>query len=157
MIPRRGPAVNHLSPGPLAGACDQRSRQSFVAPVLHRTFTAGASEENPTPDFYIGSLLRPLQLENHVYGRLQASHREDLAVPAHGYLLLTDLQALHSLGILVHDTHGGDFMAGNRLVDFSRAWTAPHPALVGRMERGLRELLRAEMQLLMDWYHELVR
>ncbi|KAL1883329.1 hypothetical protein Daus18300_000387 [Diaporthe australafricana] len=39
-----------------------------------------------------------------------------------------DLDALHSLGILVRDIHYANYLRG-KLVDFSRAWTMYHPSL----------------------------
>lgn len=129
--------------------------------------------------------------ECRAYGRLKQENREDLAVRAHGYLLLTpqqeaevtqltggvpysatdksrlnganhwgrleehrylpiraivkdiasnhepfaptqlpkmweDLETLHKLGILVRDINVFNYLEG-KLVNFSRAWTTPHP------------------------------
>lgn len=125
----------------------------------------------------------PFNCECRAYGRLRQEHREDLAVRAHGYLLLDsrqeaeltqrglhceldednpwcrdehnrstplraivkdlvdgddpftasqvpdmweDLENLHRLGILVHDIRVLNYLGG-KPVDFSRAWTTPHP------------------------------
>ena len=140
-----------------------------------------------------------------MYGRLQQESREDIAVRAHGYLMLTreqelevgsrsgpinsgdeddddddyfcrsdeplvsdrpvhaivkdlitgqdpfgpdqvgdlwkDLQDLHRLGIMVRDIKIGNYLGG-KLVDFSRAWTVPHPIL----EHIYTNLLDEEMQ-----------
>ncbi len=40
-----------------------------------------------------------------------------------------DLQVLHSLGIFVGDTHGGNYLGG-KLVGFSRSWPMYHLAVV---------------------------
>ncbi|SPQ27553.1 febd0a39-ca67-42db-b811-ab1929376945 [Thermothielavioides terrestris] len=152
------------------------------------------------PQLYV-DYFDPFNCECRAYGRLKEAKREDLAVKAHGYLLLTpqqeielerrvtaidpdplpdanaseltghnfwtrheqhrglpvraivkdfvpgdrltsaqvramwpDLQELHSLGILVGDTHGGNYLGG-KLVDFSRSLTMYHP--------GLHYILRA--------------
>ncbi|KAH6623928.1 kinetochore Sim4 complex subunit FTA2-domain-containing protein [Chaetomium tenue] len=41
----------------------------------------------------------------------------------------SDLEALHAVGILVHDVHAYNYIGG-KLIDFSRAWTTPHPGYV---------------------------
>ncbi|KAL2148971.1 hypothetical protein VTH82DRAFT_1657 [Thermothelomyces myriococcoides] len=64
-----------------------------------------------------------------------------------------DLQTLHSLGILVGDAHGGNYLNG-KLVDFSRSWTMYHPALDQISARKLRSLMISEMQKLLDYYYE---
>ncbi|KAL2192230.1 kinetochore Sim4 complex subunit FTA2-domain-containing protein [Corynascus similis CBS 632.67] len=162
----------------------------------------------------------PFNCECRAYGRLKEEKREDLAVRALGYLLLTpqqeidlarrvgarstpppsantaaldgdnfwkrheqhrelpvraivkdlvaskdpnpaqaprmwaDLQALHSLGIFVNDTHGGNYLNG-KLVDFSRSWTMYHPALDQIGARKLRSLMLNELQHLLDYYYDL--
>ncbi|KAH6619605.1 kinetochore Sim4 complex subunit FTA2-domain-containing protein [Chaetomium sp. MPI-SDFR-AT-0129] len=150
--------------------------------------------------------------ECRAYGRLKEANREDLAVKALGYLLLTpqqeayiaskvtgdeldrnnfwgrdeqhrnlpvraivkelvsdewptanqvqgmwpDLQAIHSLGIFVGDTHGGNYLGG-KLVDFSRAWTMYHPALIPTQNRSreLQGLMLEELQKLQENYYDL--
>ncbi|KAK3896735.1 hypothetical protein C8A05DRAFT_39719 [Staphylotrichum tortipilum] len=62
-----------------------------------------------------------------------------------------DLQALHSLGIFVRDTHAGNYM-GAKLVDFSRAWTMYHPAMDQIAARTAQELLLGEVQKLIEAY-----
>ncbi len=159
---------------------------------------AGAGELNyalVSPQHYL-DFYDPFNCECRAYGRLLAEQRTDLAVRAHGYLLLTpdqeaeittavssepyipdidrpilngrgvwarqeenrylpihailkdlvpddtepftpdqmdgmwrDLQDLHRLGILVRDVRVGNYLGG-KLIDFSRAWTAPHPRFV---------------------------
>ena len=74
--------------------------------------------------------------------------------PAHCRDMWADLQVLHSLGILVQDTHGGNYMDG-KLVDFSRAWTMCHPSMDPARAGALRGLLLRELQLLLDHYYEL--
>ncbi|KAH6637092.1 kinetochore Sim4 complex subunit FTA2-domain-containing protein [Chaetomium tenue] len=176
----------------------------------------------------------PFNCECRVYGRLKDEKREDLAVKALGYLLLTpqqeahlafkvtgelgdlpdanvgelygnnfwgryeqhrelpvraivkelvsqkwptanevqgmwpDLQAIHSLGIFVGDTHGGNYLGG-KLVDFSRALTMYHPALIpvhgdtfqeimlGELQklRELQNMMLEELQKLQDNYYDL--
>ncbi|KAG7291192.1 hypothetical protein NEMBOFW57_001204 [Staphylotrichum longicolle] len=152
---------------------------------------------NGMPSFYALKMLYldyfdPFNCECRAYGRLQQESREDLAVRAHGYLMLTreqelevaqrsgpinpgdeddddddafcrineplvsnrpvhaivkdlvtdqdpfgpgqvddmwdDLEGLHRLGILVRDIKVGNYLGG-KLIDFSRAWTVPHPVL----------------------------
>lgn len=135
-----------------------------------------------------------------MYGRLREEGREDLAVRAHGYLLLTaeqerevvrrssptnpndsddddifgrsleplacdrpvhaivkafatsespfepgqveqlcdDLEAFHGLGILIRDITISNYLGG-KLIDFSRAWTAPHPSLERIYENHLEK------------------
>ncbi len=142
-----------------------------------------------TPQLWI-DYFEPFSCECRVYGRLEQEQRQDLAVPAHGYLLLTpdqevevgkmcspinpkdgpnddpfgrteeplacdrpvhaivkdlatdhnhfmpdqvgqlwnDLEDLHTLGILVRDITIANYLGG-KLIDFSRAWTVPHPSL----------------------------
>ena len=63
-----------------------------------------------------------------------------------------DLQALHSLGIFVMDTHWDNY-EGGKLVDFSRAWTMYHPALDQIRARAFRGLLLDELQSLLDYYY----
>lgn len=65
-----------------------------------------------------------------------------------------DLQAIHSLGILVGDTHGGNYLGG-KLVDFSRAWTMYHPALVQTRGNELQNLMLGELQKLQYNYYDL--
>lgn len=162
----------------------------------------------------------PFNCECRAYGRLKKRQRENLAVKAYGYLLLTpqqetelarkvtgnpsllshasagtldgdnfwkryeehrgqpvraivkelvsgkapnphdaqrmwaDLDNLHSLGIFVRDTHGGNYLGG-KLVDFSRSWTMYHPALVHIGENTLQLLMLEELQQLLDYYYEL--
>lgn len=162
----------------------------------------------------------PFNCECRAYGRLKEEKREDLAVKAYGYLLLTlgqeddlarkvtgepslpphtnadelngynfwrrheqhrglpvraivkelvprkaldpnqaqgmwaDLQALHSVGIFVGDTHGGNYLGG-KLVDFSRSWTMYHPALVQIHDSTLRDLMLEELHNLLDRYYSL--
>ena len=74
--------------------------------------------------------------------------------PAQAQGMWPDLQALHSLGIFVMDTHLGNYMGG-KLVDFSRAWTMYHPALDEIYVRTFQGLLLVELQSLLDYYYEL--
>ncbi|KAH6626065.1 kinetochore Sim4 complex subunit FTA2-domain-containing protein [Chaetomium sp. MPI-SDFR-AT-0129] len=146
----------------------------------------------------------PFNCECRAYGRLKEAKREDLAVKAYGYLLLTpeqeaelarkvtgeptpppdakadealnghdfwrrqeehrglplraivkelgmwaDLKSLHSLGIFVGDTHGGNYLGG-KLVDFSRSWTMYHPAMV-QIQYNIRQgMMSEELQDLLD-------
>lgn len=150
------------------------------------------ARELSSPHFY-SEYIDPFNCECRAYGRLKEENRDHLAIPAHGYLLLTpaqeleitalilgcgrappadpratlkgrdvwrrheehrglpicaivkeiaegagpfapedvpqmwaDLEALHGAGILVRDIHAYNYIGG-RLVDFSRAWTTPHP------------------------------
>ncbi|KAK4147539.1 kinetochore Sim4 complex subunit FTA2-domain-containing protein [Dichotomopilus funicola] len=158
---------------------------------------------------------KPFNYECRVYGRLKEEKREELAVKALGYLLLTphqeahlawkvtgessdlpsadigeldgdnfwgryeqhcslpvraivkelvspklptsdevqgmwaDLQALHSLGIFVGDTYGGNYLGG-KLVDFSRVWTMYHPALIQTYGNRWEEWILEELQKLQD-------
>ncbi|KAK4242952.1 kinetochore Sim4 complex subunit FTA2-domain-containing protein [Corynascus novoguineensis] len=169
------------------------------------------------PQLYV-DYFDPFNCECRAYDRLKDAKREDLAVKAHGYLLITpqqeadlerrvtgnpdpvpdanvgqltghnfwnryeqhrglpvraivrelvsnnyptsaqagcmwpDLQDLHSLGILVGDTHGGNYLGG-KLVDFSRSLTMYHPGLHYIFERTLRELMLNELQHLLDHYY----
>ncbi|KAK3297424.1 kinetochore Sim4 complex subunit FTA2-domain-containing protein [Chaetomium fimeti] len=61
-----------------------------------------------------------------------------------------DLKSLHSLGIFVGDTHGGNFMGG-KLVDFSRSWTMYHPAMVQIRDKTLQDMMLVELQDLLDY------
>ena len=84
---------------------------------------------------------------------------KDLAAPAYPTSaqargMWPDLQALHSLGIFVMDTHLGNYMGG-KLVDFSRAWTMYHPALEEIYVHTFQGLLLDELQTLLDNYYEL--
>lgn len=154
--------------------------------------------------------------ECRAYGRLKEEGREDLAVRAHGYILLTieqeddvtkmilagepdpqsdmeddimysniwkrsidfeygdehsdlllrgivkdlatdpdpfrpehvdgmwkDLQDLNKLGILVRDVHPHNYVGG-KLVDFSRAWVSPHPAIMHLPESEVLEQRRLD-------------
>lgn len=63
-----------------------------------------------------------------------------------------DLKSLHSLGIFVGDTHGGNYLGG-KLVDFSRSWTMYHPALVQIHNSTLQGLMLDELQNLLDHYY----
>ena len=74
--------------------------------------------------------------------------------PAQTQRIWLDLQALHSLGIFVMDTHLGNYMGG-KLVDFSRAWTTYHPALDEIYVHIFKGLLLDELQSLLDYYFEL--
>ncbi|EAQ90445.1 predicted protein [Chaetomium globosum CBS 148.51] len=65
-----------------------------------------------------------------------------------------DLQAIHSPGILVGDTHGGNYLGG-KLVGFSRAWTMYHPALIQTCGNKWQELMLEELQKLQDNYYDL--
>ncbi|KAK4244050.1 kinetochore Sim4 complex subunit FTA2-domain-containing protein [Corynascus novoguineensis] len=171
-----------------------------------------------SPQLYV-DYFDPFNCECRAYGRLKEEKREDLAVRALGYLLLTpqqeidlarrvmgrstpppsanaatldgdnfwgrheqhrglpvraivkdlvaskapdpvqaaglwvDLQALHSLGIFVKDTHGGNYLNG-KLADFSRSWTMYHPALDQIGTRKLRSLMLDELQQLLDYYYD---
>ncbi|KAK4237486.1 kinetochore Sim4 complex subunit FTA2-domain-containing protein [Achaetomium macrosporum] len=171
------------------------------------------------PQVYV-DYFDPFNNECRAYGRLKEEKREDLAVRALGYLLLTpqqeadlairvegqptpppsadaatldgdnfwrrheqhrgipvraivkelvpckdpdperaprmwkDLQALHSLGILVNDTHGGNYLDG-KLVDFSRSFTMYHPALGHITARELKSLMWDELSDLLDYYYDL--
>ncbi|KAK4147063.1 uncharacterized protein C8A04DRAFT_24854 [Dichotomopilus funicola] len=59
------------------------------------------------------------------------------------------LKSLHSLGIFVGDTHGGNYLGG-KLVDFSRSWTMYHPAMV-QIQHNIREgMMSEELQDLLD-------
>ena len=64
------------------------------------------------------------------------------------------LQALHSLGIFVGDTHGGNYLGG-KLADFSRSWTMYHPAMVQIYDSALQELMLNELQHLLDYCYVL--
>lgn len=81
-----------------------------------------------------------------------ASQAYPTATQAQG--MWADLQALHSLGIFVHDTHGGNYLAG-KLVDFSRSWTMYHPAMDQIRWSTIQGLMLEELQLLQDYYYEL--
>ncbi|KAK4096568.1 hypothetical protein N658DRAFT_501424 [Parathielavia hyrcaniae] len=60
-----------------------------------------------------------------------------------------DLKSLHSLGIFVGDTHGGNYLGG-KLVDFSRSWTMYHPAMV-QIRNNIRQgMMSEELQHLLD-------
>ncbi|CAJ2509462.1 Uu.00g144880.m01.CDS01 [Anthostomella pinea] len=50
-------------------------------------------------------------------------------VPAHIPKLYKNLKTLHHLGIYVRDLEHWGNVFGDRYLDFSQAWTAPHPAL----------------------------
>jgi hypothetical protein len=170
------------------------------------------------PQLYV-DYYDPFNCECRAYGRLKEERREDLAVRALGYLLLThqqeadlamrvegqptpapsadaatldgdnfwgqyeqhrglpvraivkelvpckhpdpaqaprmwkDLQALHSLDILVNDTHGGNYLDG-KLVDFSRSWTIYHPSLDQITAGELESLMWDELKDLLDYYYE---
>ncbi|KAK4033491.1 kinetochore Sim4 complex subunit FTA2-domain-containing protein [Parachaetomium inaequale] len=152
----------------------------------------------------------PFNCECRVYGRLKQEEREDLAVRAHGYLLLTpeqedelcrmiegidydepvdpdkngngtntwgrweqhhhlplraivkdlathpdpfkpaqitdmwkDLEELHGLGILVRDITVFNYYNA-KLIDFSRAWTWPHPSLDAITSYHLKDQLQRD-------------
>ncbi|KAH6851107.1 kinetochore Sim4 complex subunit FTA2-domain-containing protein [Chaetomium sp. MPI-CAGE-AT-0009] len=72
--------------------------------------------------------------------------------PNHVQGMWADLKSLHSLGIFVRDTHGGNWLGG-KLVDFSRSWTMYHPALVQIHDRTLQDLILEELQDLLDHYY----
>ncbi|KAH6634443.1 kinetochore Sim4 complex subunit FTA2-domain-containing protein [Chaetomium sp. MPI-SDFR-AT-0129] len=114
-----------------------------------------------SPQLYV-DYFDPFNCECRAYGRLKEEKREDLAVRALGYLLFNPQQeidlaqrveALHSLGIFVKDTHGGNYLNG-KLVDFSRSWTMYHPALDQIDARKLRSLMLDELQHLLDYYYD---
>jgi len=157
---------------------------------LRRTVGSHLNRPLKTPQLYL-DYFDPFNCECRVYGRLHEERREELAVRAHGYLLLTpeqevevakrtmpnefydpdtdddlfgrlleplardrpvhasvkdlatdeihfgpqhvdqlcrDLEDLHRLGILVRDITTSNYIGG-KLIDFSRAWTMPHPSL----------------------------
>ncbi|KAH6853285.1 kinetochore Sim4 complex subunit FTA2-domain-containing protein [Chaetomium sp. MPI-CAGE-AT-0009] len=186
---------------------------------LRRNQGGDLTRELASPQLYI-DYFDPFNCECRAYGRLKEEKREDLAVRALGYLLLTtqqeidlarrvmgrstpppsanaatldgnsfwgrheqhrgvpvraivkdlaanrdpdpaqaagmwvDLQALHSLGIFVNDTHGGNYLSG-KLVDFSRSWTMYHPALDQVDTRTqVRGLMLDELQNLLDYYYD---
>lgn len=52
--------------------------------------------------------------------------------------MYTDLEELHTLGILVRDIHLGNYIGG-KLIDFSRAWTMYHICLDRSTRGGLRQ------------------
>ncbi len=155
-----------------------------------------------------------------MYGRLHQEHCEDLAIDAHGYLMLTpeqekevarrtgpndhydpdpdidndlfgrcleplvrdrpihaivkefatwserefgpkdvdqmcrDLNSLHRLGILVRDITLSNYIDG-KLIDFSRAWTMPHPSLDRISEERLREQRYSDPHDLQDCIFDL--
>jgi len=151
-----------------------------------------------TPRLWV-DYFEPFSCECRVYGRLEEECREDLAVRAYGYLLITpeqelevgkrsrpanpsdepdddpfgraderlfpdrpvhaivkelvtdqdhflpihaaqmwnDLEDLHKIGILVRDITVGNYLGG-KLIDFSRAWTVPHPSLEHIHPRDIR-------------------
>lgn len=55
-----------------------------------------------------------------------------------------DMEALHSVGILVRDIHMGNYMGG-KLVDFSLAWTMYHPALDRISDHDIHGFQRNEL------------
>lgn len=42
--------------------------------------------------------------------------------------MVKDMDDLHKLGILVRDVTVSNYLGG-KLIDFSRAWTVPHPVI----------------------------
>ncbi|KAL1864598.1 hypothetical protein Daus18300_007615 [Diaporthe australafricana] len=168
------------------------------------------SREPLTPDEYV-DYLDPFNCECRAYARIKQEHREDVAVRAHGYLLLTleqerhiskgeletddqgslkgggpwgrwewqrhqrlraivknfvpvdtgyfdeshlsgmwsDLELLHSLGILVRDIHPGNYMDG-KLIDLSRAWTMYHPCIDRTLPDSLKKLRKDECKRFTD-------
>ncbi|KAK3292461.1 kinetochore Sim4 complex subunit FTA2-domain-containing protein [Chaetomium fimeti] len=155
--------------------------------IIDQTAAGELEYELASPQLYV-DYFDAFSCECRAYGRLKEEGREDLAVPAHGYLFLTPkqearittkivgciteseldgdlwrrseetrhlpiraivkelatdfvpfrpsdvtgmwggLQDFHRLGILVRDVTVFNYMGG-KLVDLSRAWTWPHPAL----------------------------
>jgi hypothetical protein len=53
------------------------------------------------------------------------------------------LEALHEVGILVRDIHAFNYLGG-RLIDFSRAWTTPHPGYTALDLDGVRDERRED-------------
>jgi hypothetical protein len=152
--------------------------------------------------------------ECRAYGRLKQENREDLAIRAHGYLLLTpqqeaevekratgakfpeestwnfwgralehrhlpvraivkelvrpqdpfttghvsgmwsDLEDLHKLGIIVRDINIFNYMGG-KILDFSRAWTTPHPFPVAMDLYDIKETRKSDpmnlRKALIEW------
>ena len=79
-----------------------------------------------------------------------------------GTQFLRNVIELHHMGIVVRDLHGSNVVDG-RILDFSCAWTAPHPCfepewldknsdhiIFGWEERGLRDALDAD-QIVSEW------
>ncbi len=58
--------------------------------------------------------------------------------PEHVDEMCRDLEGLHRLGILVRDITISNYLDG-KLIDFSRAWTMPHPSLDRIDEKELRQ------------------
>jgi hypothetical protein len=51
---------------------------------------------------------------------------QDPFTPSQVLGMWEDLEDLHKLGIFVHDIRVSNYLGG-KLIDFSRAWTTPHP------------------------------
>lgn len=73
--------------------------------------------------------------EEHRHERLRAIVKDCVPLedsepwaPSQIPQMYVDLEKLHELGILIRDIHQGNYLNG-KLVDFSRAWTMPHPCL----------------------------
>ncbi|KAG7291064.1 hypothetical protein NEMBOFW57_001074 [Staphylotrichum longicolle] len=145
----------------------------------------------------------PFNCECKAYGRLKQENREDLAIRAHGYLLLTpeqeaevekkatgvkdpeqaswnfwgrapehrylpvrailkdlirpqdpfspghvsdmwsDLEDLHRLDIIVRDINVFNYLGG-KMIDFSRAWTTPHPFPTAMASYGVKRARKSD-------------
>jgi hypothetical protein len=176
---------------------------------LRRTSGSYLNRPLVSPNLYI-DYFDPFNCECRAYGRLKAAGREELAVQAHGYLLLSpqqeaevaarisaidsdesdtdneagktknpwgrmgehsgqpvhaivknfvddghhftasqvpdlwkDLEDFRTLGILVRDIKIGNYLGG-KILDFSRAWTVPHPSLEHIYPRDFEERLERD-------------
>ncbi len=74
--------------------------------------------------------------------------------PRHIGDMAEDLETLHRLGVLVRDIKANNYLGG-KLIDLSRPWTAPHPALDHILEGDLRRQRRRDPVALhgciVDW------
>ena len=171
-----------------------------------KDFAADLIYSLASPQLY-SDYFDPFSCECRAYGRLKQEGREDLAVRAHGYLLLTprqaaevekrsagpkysqeeyekngvdfwgrdperrhspvraiikelvspqdpftpekvpqiwnDLEDIHKLGILVRDINTFNYLGG-KIIDFSRAWTTPHPFRAAMDDYTIRRALSSD-------------
>jgi hypothetical protein len=101
-----------------------------------------SSPTNPNDsddDDIFGRSLEPLACDRPVHAIVKAfATSESPFEPGQVEQLCDDLEAFHGLGILIRDITISNYLGG-KLIDFSRAWTAPHPSLERIYENHLEK------------------
>lgn len=97
--------------------------------VARRSGPINPGDEDDDDDDVFGRTIEPLVSDRPVHAIVKDLVTEqDPFGPDQVSDMWEDLQDLHRLGILVRDIKIGNYLGG-KLVDFSRAWTVPHPIL----------------------------